>query len=166
MKRRLFGLGALSTVALAGCSSGPKFRKYDGPEVTSIVVNKGDRRMFLLNNQEILKAYDFDLGFAPVGHKQVKGDGRTPEGTYLIDRRNPRSSYHLSVGISYPNSRDIAFASSLGKNPGGDIFIHGQPNNSKAKGRDWTAGCIAVKNEEIEEIFAMVQYGTLITLRA
>lgn len=167
MERRIFGLGALATLSVAGCSSGgPKFRSYNGPEVTSVVVNKGQRRMFLLNNEEILKAYDFELGFAPVGHKQFKGDGKTPEGTYLVDRRNPRSSFHLSVGISYPNSRDIAYARAMGKNPGGDIFIHGQPNREKAKGRDWTAGCIAVKNEEIEEIYAMVQTGTLITLRA
>lgn len=165
MKRRIFGLGALTSLALAGCTSRSKFLTYNGPEVTSIVVNKGHRRMYLLHNEEILKAYDFDLGFAPTGHKEFKGDGKTPEGTYLIDRRNPRSSYHLSIGISYPNSKDIAHAIAQGRNPGGDIFIHGQPNNSKAKGRDWTAGCIAVRNEEIEEIYAMVRKGTLITLR-
>ncbi len=166
MKRRVFGLGALSTLAVAGCSSGPKFLTYNGPEVTSVVVNKADRRMFLLHNEDILKAYNFHLGFAPEGHKQVRGDGKTPEGSYLIDRRNPRSAFHLSVGISYPNAQDIARARAIGQNPGGDIFIHGQPNNEKAKGRDWTAGCIAVENDEIEEIYAMVQIGTLITLRA
>lgn len=166
MKRRVFGLGAMSTLALAGCSSGPRIYRYDGPEVTSIVVNKGDRRMFLLNNQDILETYDFDLGFSPVGHKQVEGDGKTPEGTYLIDRRNPRSKFHLSIGISYPNARDREIARALGKSPGGEIFIHGQPNNEKAKGRDWTAGCIAVQNNEIEQIYAMVKTGTIITLRA
>lgn len=165
MKRRIFGVGALASLALAGCSTGSKFRTYNGPEVTSVVVNKGQRRMYLLHNEEILKAYDFGLGFAPTGHKQFEGDGKTPEGTYLIDRRNPRSKYHLSVGISYPNSKDIANAIAAGRSPGGEIFIHGQPNNEKAKGRDWTAGCIAVKNDEIEEIYAMVKDGTLITLR-
>lgn len=166
MKRRIFGLGAMATLSVAGCSSGgSRFRTYNGPEVTSVVVNKEQRRLFLLHNEEILKAYDFELGFAPAGHKQFEGDGKTPEGTYLIDRRNPRSSFHLSVGISYPNSRDLAFARANGKSPGGEIFIHGQPNRSKAKGPDWTAGCIAVKNDEMEEIYAMVNNGTLITLR-
>ncbi len=165
MKRRVFGLGAMATLAVAGCSSGPRFLTYDGPDVTSVVVNKGARRMYLLHQEEILKAYDFELGFAPNGAKQFEGDGKTPEGTYLIDRRNPRSSFHLSVGISYPNAQDIARARAAGKKPGGDIFIHGQPNRKKAKGRDWTAGCIAVKNHEIEEIYAMVRNGTVITLR-
>ncbi|WP_424985759.1 L,D-transpeptidase family protein [Microbulbifer sp. S227A] len=165
MKRRIFGLGAMATLAVAGCSTKSKFRTYSGPEVTSIVVNKGQRRMYLLNNQDILKAYDFDLGFAPTGHKQFEGDGKTPEGTYLIDRRNPRSQYHLSIGISYPNSRDIANAIRAGRSPGGEIFIHGQPNNQKVKRRDWTAGCIAVTNDEMEEIYAMVRDGTIITLR-
>ena len=122
--------------------------------------------MFLLHHQEILEQYKFDLGFAPVGDKKIYGDGKTPEGTYRIDRHNPNSSFHLSVGISYPNSRDIAEAKAQGKLPGGDIFIHGQPNLLKAKGPDWTAGCIAVKNREIEQIYAMVKRGTLITLRA
>lgn len=165
MKRRIFGLGVLSTLALAGCSSRSKFLTYKGPAVTSVVVNKGHRRMYLLHNEEILRGYEFDLGFAPTGHKQFEGDGRTPEGTYLIDRRNPQSSFHLSVGISYPNTKDIANAIAAGRKPGGQIFIHGQPNKEKAKGRDWTAGCIAVQNHEIEEIYAMVSNGTIITLR-
>ncbi|MFD3188875.1 murein L,D-transpeptidase family protein [Sedimentitalea sp. HM32M-2] len=165
MKRRVFGLGAASALLVAGCTRTRRIPRYTGPEVTSVVVNKGARRMYLLHNQDILKAYNFDLGFAPVGAKQIEGDGRTPEGTYLIDRRNPRSAYHLSVGISYPNARDIAQARAMGKKPGGDIFIHGQPNRTKAKGRDWTAGCIAVQNHEIEEIYAMVRDGTVITLR-
>ncbi|WP_425044936.1 L,D-transpeptidase family protein [Primorskyibacter sp. S87] len=171
MKRRAFGLGLLATAGIGGCtSSTSKFRRYNGPEVTSIVVNKGARRMYLLHNEEVLKDYTVDLGFAPVGDKKIEGDGKTPEGTYLINRRNPNSSYHLSIGISYPNSRDIAEAQAMGKKPGGEIFIHGEPNQTRErrrakKTRDWTAGCIAVKNEEIEEIYAMVRDGTLITLR-
>lgn len=168
MKRRSFGigLGAVSALAVSGCSTGSKFRSYNGPEVTSIVVNKEPRRMYLLNQTSVLKAYDFDLGFAPVGDKQVLGDGKTPEGTYIIDRRNPRSKFHLSLGISYPNAADIAEASRLGVDPGGDIFIHGQPNAFKADGDDWTWGCIAVKNPEMEEIYAMVRTGTPISIRA
>jgi len=153
-----------ATLAVAGCST--RFKGYDGPEVTSIVVNKGERNMYLLYNEQVLKQYRFDLGFAPTGDKKIEGDGKTPEGTYLINRRNPNSSFHLSLGISYPNSKDIAEAKALGKSPGGEIFIHGQPNLIPAKGPDWTAGCIAVKNREIEQIYAMVDIGTLITLRA
>lgn len=155
---------AVSAIALAGCSTS-KFRRYRGPEVTSIVVNKSDRKMYLLHHDRVLKDYRFELGFAPVGHKQFEGDGKTPEGTYIIDRRNPNSRFHLSLGISYPNEQDIAFAKAMGKKPGGDIFIHGQPNAFKAKGDDWTWGCIAVKNREMEQIYAMVNNGTVITIR-
>jgi murein L,D-transpeptidase YafK len=165
MIRRTFTLGAFAALSLTACTSGTKFQTYDGPEVTSIVVNKGQRKMYLLNNEEILEKFEFDLGFAPDGDKKVEGDGKTPEGTYIIDRRNPNSSFHLSLGISYPNSADIAEARALGKGPGGEIFIHGQPNRFKAKGPDWTAGCIAVTNREMEQLYAMVTDGTLITIR-
>lgn len=163
MKRRIFTLGALAALATGGCSS--KNRPYNGPEVTSIVVKKGERRMYLLHHDQVIKNVDFDLGFSPVGHKQIEGDGRTPEGVYFIDRRNPNSQFHLSLGISYPSPRDIEVARAFGKSPGGDIFIHGQPNKDKAKGRDWTAGCIAIKNREIEELYAMVRDGTPIYLQ-
>ncbi len=171
MDRRAFGMGALATLSLSACSSGgPRFLSYKGPEVTSLVVNKSARKLYLLHNESILKEYDVALGFAPAGTKTRRGDGRTPEGSYLIDRRNPRSRYHLSLGISYPNSKDIAQAKAAGVDPGGDIFIHGQPNLRRELKRakktpDWTAGCIAVKNDEIEEIYAMVTEGTLITVR-
>lgn len=164
MNRRAMIASAVSAAALAGCSS-PKYGGYRGPEVTSIVINKGARRMYLLHQEDILKEYKVDLGFAPDGDKKVRGDGKTPEGTYLIDRRNPNSDFFLSLGISYPNSKDRAEAKALGKEPGGDIFIHGQPNRSRAKGRDWTAGCISVKNKEMSEIYSMVRVGTLITIR-
>lgn len=165
MKRRFFGIGALTALALAGCGRS-RFKSYNGPRVTSIVINKGARQMYLMHNQDILKSYEFDLGFAPTGAKQIEGDGKTPEGTYFIDRVNPNSKFHLSLGISYPDKRDVAEAEAMGKLPGGAIFIHGQPNAFKAKGDDWTAGCIAVKNKEIEQIYAMVRTGTTITLRA
>lgn len=165
MQRRTFGLGLAAAMLIPACSS--KFRTYNGPPVTSIVVNKGSRSLFLLHDEDVLESYRVALGFAPVGPKRIKGDGRTPEGTYVIDRRNPNSEFHLSVGISYPNEEDIARARAMGKSPGGDIFIHGQPNKSarRKKDGDWTAGCIAVKNREIEQIYAMVQLGTPITIR-
>ena len=172
MDRRAFAASAAASLALAGCSTpGSKFQNYYGPRVTSVVVNKGARRMYLLNENDVLRKYKVDLGFAPLGHKRIEGDGKTPEGAYWINRRNPNSAFHLSLGISYPNAQDIARARALGKSPGGEIFIHGQPNILRDRSRaervsDWTAGCIAVKNGEMEEIYAMVQNGTPIFLNA
>lgn len=119
-----FFVVTLFAFALAGCAS--KFRKYDGPQVTRVAVFKEFRRMYLFHGNQVLRAYDIDLGFAPAGDKQVEGDGKTPEGEYLIDRRNPDSKYHLSVGIDYPNLDDVAEAQALGQSAGGDIFIHGK----------------------------------------
>jgi murein L,D-transpeptidase YafK len=148
---------------LAACDSGPRFLTYDGPEVTSVVVYKGRRSMYLLHEDQVLKSYFIDLGFAPEGPKQVRGDGKTPEGIYRINRRNPRSAYHLSIGISYPDVNDVARARAMGMDPGGDIFIHGTPRRYVDKA-DWTAGCIAVMNDEMEEIYAMVRDGTTVFL--
>ena len=121
--------------------------------------------MHLLHGTNSLRAYDIDLGFTPKGHKQFEGDGKTPEGTYYIDRRNPNSDFFLSIGISYPNEYDVAVARSAGKSPGGDIFIHGEPNAFSNYGdRDWTWGCIAVTNEEMAEIYSMVPTGVPISI--
>ncbi|MCB2134761.1 MAG: L,D-transpeptidase family protein [Rhodobacteraceae bacterium] len=157
LSRRTFLL-TTGMVALGGCSS--KFRHYDGPEVTQILVQKSERRMHLLNGRVALKSYDIALGGNPVGHKQFEGDLKTPEGLYYIDRRNPNSAYHLSLGISYPNAKDVAEAEALGKKPGGDIFIHGRAGPRAKRSGDWTAGCISVKDKEIEEVYAMVRNGT------
>ncbi|WP_163847978.1 L,D-transpeptidase family protein [Pseudooceanicola aestuarii] len=151
---------ALALTATA-CS---KFKTYHGPEVTHIAVFKEDRKMYLLHGQEVLKSYDIGLGFAPAGHKQFEGDGKTPEGEYTVDRRNPNSEFHLSIGINYPNPDDRAFAQQAQKSPGGDIFIHGRPWKYRKGGRDWTAGCIAVSNREMEEIYSMVRDGTPISI--
>ncbi|MCV6597223.1 MAG: L,D-transpeptidase family protein [Mangrovicoccus sp.] len=158
----------LLVLVLAGCAGGnTKFKPYDGPEVTQVFISKERRKLYLLHEEEVLKEYKVALGFEPDGHKGEFGDGRTPEGLYFIDRHNPNSAFHLSLGISYPNSNDRLRAAQRGVQPGGDIFIHGQPNNGKkfGKGPDWTAGCIAVKNDEIEEIFAMVRKGTPIYIK-
>jgi murein L,D-transpeptidase YafK len=152
--------------ALAGCAGRSKFRNYHGPEVTRLIVNKGEREMFFLHQGRLLKRYKVDLGFAPAGHKRFEGDGRTPEGEYIIDRRNPNSAYHLSIGISYPNEDDIAYALAHGRSPGGDIFIHGEATKLGFLRPDWTAGCISVKNREIEDVYAMVANGTPITITA
>jgi len=160
MRARLIALLLPMVAALSACSApAPHMLRYDGPEVTQIHVAKDRRRMYLLNGTDIVASYDIGLGFAPQGHKSAAGDGRTPEGLYFIDRRNPNSAYHLSIGISYPNAADVAAARSAGVDPGGDIFIHGTARN-RGRGRDWTAGCIAVTDDEMEQIYAMVREGT------
>lgn len=165
MRRRNFILSGTALVALGACG-GSKFKRYDGPEVTYVVVNKGERKMMLLHYDRVLEDYKVKLGFAPIGHKQIEGDGRTPEGIYRINRRNPNSDFHLSLGISYPNRDDVARAESMGKSPGGDIFIHGQKIPFKRDKGDWTWGCIAVTNRQIEQIYAMVGDGVPIQINA
>lgn len=159
ISRRVLLGGALAAPVLAGCSRRPQSLAYDGPPVTGIVVTKAARRMLLLSGRTVICEHRVDLGSNPVGPKRWEGDGRTPEGFYIVDKRNPKSQYHLSVGISYPNAQDMAYAAALGRPPGGDIFFHGTPPD-KPRGTDWTAGCMAVSNREIEEIYAMVRDGT------
>lgn len=156
-------IAATLSAAVSGCAP-TKFRRYDGPAVTRITIVKSARKLYLWSGANAVRAYDIDLGFAPEGDKQFEGDGKTPEGHYRIDRRNPNSRFHLSIGISYPNARDVAEAAALGKRAGGDIFIHGTPTGFVSLNPDWTLGCIAVKNEEMEEIYAMVRDGTPISI--
>jgi murein L,D-transpeptidase YafK len=152
---------ALLGMSLWGCA---KTDRYSGPRVTKVVVNKEARKMHLLHGHRVLKSYDIGLGFRPSGDKKIQGDGKTPEGRYFIDRRNPESKFYLSLGISYPNARDVAEARALGRSPGGDIFIHGRPWKYRKGGPDWTAGCIAVTNNEMREIYRMVRVGTPIQI--
>ncbi|WP_428547217.1 L,D-transpeptidase family protein [Profundibacter sp.] len=115
-----------------------------------------------------MRTYKIALGFAPAGDKVQQGDGKTPEGMFTITRRNPDSKYHLSLGIDYPQADDIARAQAAGVDPGGDIFIHGQPNGFGKLATiptDWTAGCIAVSDTEIEELWRVVQTGTTVEIR-
>jgi murein L,D-transpeptidase YafK len=153
------GLG----IGLGGCAPS-KFKRYNGPEVTRIVVQKSQRRMYLLHHDKVLESYAIDLGYAPVGTKQFEGDGKTPEGSYIIDRRNPNSDFHLSLGISYPTPEDVERAREVGKKAGGDIFIHGGPRRQDRSGPDWTHGCISVSDREVEQIYAMVRDGTQIDI--
>ncbi|SHF06010.1 L,D-transpeptidase catalytic domain [Loktanella atrilutea] len=160
LNRRFVMMGALGTLMAACAKAVPnKFKRYDGPPVTRLQVFKGKRKLQVLSGSRLLKEYDIEMGFAPEGHKQVERDGKTPEGAYLIDRRNGNSRYHLSLGISYPDSQDIARAAAMGMRPGGDIFIHGTPREYIGK-TDWTWGCIAIANDEIEDLYAMVKDGT------
>lgn len=151
-----------AVLALVSCSHS-KFRTYNGPDVTLVEVHKADRKMYIIHGSTLLKTVDIELGGEPDGPKQFEGDGKTPEGAYFISRRNPNSTYHLSLGISYPNDADRAYAKSQNKKPGGDIFIHGQPGWTKVKG-DWTVGCIAVQDKEVEQLYAMIKPGTPINI--
>ncbi len=137
------------------------------PEVDYVRVLKSVRQMQLYSGGQLVHTIEqIQLGDEPIGHKQFQGDERTPEGRYTIDFGNPQSSYHLSLHISYPNANDQAFARSYGRSPGGDIFIHGQPNGW-ADGRvpgDWTDGCIALANAEIEALWEAVPDGATIDI--
>jgi murein L,D-transpeptidase YafK len=153
-------LFSISLLGSASCT-----RLHPDLEVNRIEVHKGKRRLLLMHDDKVVARYRIDLGFAPEGAKMMIGDGRTPEGEYYITHRNPDSAFHLSLGISYPNEVDVARAEMLGRSPGGDIFIHGGPRPADPQGKDWTAGCIAVSDGEIEDIYARVSPGTPISIK-
>jgi murein L,D-transpeptidase YafK len=137
--------------------------------VDRIIVNKARRELLLLHRESVLRTYRIALGRNPLGPKVEEGDGRTPEGRYSIDRRNPNSRYHLSLRISYPNESDREKASERGVEPGGDIMIHGLRNGEGRIGHahletDWTQGCVAVTDEEMDEIWELVEEGTPIEI--
>jgi tetratricopeptide (TPR) repeat protein len=135
-----------------------------------ILIEKKERRLTLISRGEVLKTYKIALGGNPNGPKERQGDNKTPEGTYIIDSRKRDSRYHLSLHISYPNEKDKQRAKELGVSPGGDIMIHGIKNGLSWVGDlhadvDWTKGCIAVTDEEIEEIEKLVPNGTVVEIR-
>jgi L,D-peptidoglycan transpeptidase YkuD (ErfK/YbiS/YcfS/YnhG family) len=135
-----------------------------------VLIEKKERRLTLLSKGEVIKTYKIALGGNPVGPKERQGDNKTPEGTYIIDSRNRNSNYHLSLHISYPNEKDKMRAKELNVSPGGDIMIHGIKNGLSWVGAshaevDWTKGCIAVTDEEMEEIDKLVPNGTIVEIR-
>ncbi|MBI4766232.1 MAG: L,D-transpeptidase family protein [Deltaproteobacteria bacterium] len=135
-----------------------------------ILIEKKERRLTLISKGKVLKTYKIALGGNPDGPKERQGDNKTPEGTYVIDSRNKDSRYHLSLHISYPNEKDKKRARDFGVSPGGDIMIHGIKNGFSwvgdfHSGVDWTKGCIAVTDEEIEEIDQLVPNGTIVEIR-
>lgn len=167
--RRPWALAAL--LALVACVAAPP-PPPPPPEpifADRVVVEKANRLLYLYQGDRVLRAYRVALGRQPVGPKMRQGDGRTPEGLYLIDWRNPASEYHLALHVSYPDPYDEARAAEAGVSPGGLIMIHGLPNGRDVGRahlvRDWTEGCIAVTNEEIEEIWQLVPDGTPIDIR-
>jgi murein L,D-transpeptidase YafK len=135
-----------------------------------VVVLKKERTLELLSAGKVIKSYKIALGGDPLGPKTRQGDHKTPEGVYVLDSRNSHSQFHRAIHISYPNARDRASAQAKGVSPGGDVFVHGLPNGYGWVGgshrmKDWTDGCIAVTNEEIEEIWKAVDDGTPIEIR-
>jgi murein L,D-transpeptidase YafK len=137
--------------------------------VDRVIVNKAKRELLLMHAGIVVKSYRVALGRNPVGPKTRQGDGKTPEGVYSISRRNPASAFHRALRVSYPNSADRAQAKRLGVAPGGDIMIHGLPNGQGRIGKahlqtDWTEGCVAVTNAEIEEIWGLVRDGTRVEI--
>lgn len=167
---RLLLLLVLAGLALAAAwAHWPEARLAPGEKADRVVVDKAARRLSLYRGERLLKQYRVALGPQPVGHKRQEGDQRTPEGRYVLDWRNPRSDFHLSLHVSYPAPADIAAAKERGVPPGGDIMVHGLPNGRGWLGKwhrftDWTAGCVAVTNPEIEEIWAAVPDGTPIEI--
>ena len=140
------------------------------PKVDKVIVVKSKRVMMLLNNSSIVRTYRIALGKQPVGTKVRKGDHKTPEGSYTLVSRNPKINYHLSIKISYPNESDARNAKKLGVPPGGEIRIHGLPQGLGDLGElhrrwDWTEGCIAVTNSEMDEIWQLVSDGTPIEIK-
>lgn len=159
-----------STVLVVGGLLAPFYAPAfaDSPKANRILVDKSERTLVLFSDSRPIRTYPISLGLNPTGHKRYEGDKRTPEGIYLIDRKNPNSAYHLSLRISYPNERDVRAARERGWDPGGQIMIHGLPTGLiKASSKyefDWTDGCIAVSNAAIEEIWQLVDEGTLIEI--
>lgn len=141
--------------------------------VNKVVVYKSRYQMILYKNDEIIKTYNIALGKNPKGHKEYEGDKRTPEGTYTLDYIKLNSNYYKAFHISYPNIKDIQHAQSIGKKPGGMIMIHGQPNDIKKRkdyipglqASNWTDGCIALLNEDMDEFINYVSPGTIITIK-
>ncbi|MHA3916257.1 L,D-transpeptidase family protein [Halovulum sp. GXIMD14793] len=164
----LIGIGYTQVMIRTG-SGTPLAMVAASKQVDLIRVLKSDRRLELWRGDIMIRNYTISLGGAPEGHKQQEGDERTPEGRYVIDWRNENSIAHLSLHISYPNEADKARAKAAGVPPGGDIMIHGILNgwgwlSSLHRYRDWTNGCIAVTNTEIQEIWALVPNGTPIEI--
>lgn len=141
-----------------------------GTMIDKIIIIKGERKLEIYAEGQKLKTYPVALGFEPEGHKQFEGDGKTPEGLYVVDSKNPHSQFYKNLGVSYPNTTDRAYAKKHGKSPGGAIKIHGLGKSFGYLGKthalsDWTLGCIAVTNEEIDEIYASTPVGTPIEIR-
>lgn len=159
----------IMTLLLCACQSVPTSQM---PKAAAVLVEKSARRLTLYDAQDQpIKIYRISLGNNPAGGKGLLGDGKTPEGHYFIDGRNPKSSYYLSLHISYPNADDLARAEQQGLRAGNAIFIHGQSEKNGwnfqkySVGKDWTLGCISLTNGDMKQIYQLVDNGTPIEIR-
>ena len=169
MKKYILLFFILLFVGLATYYYWPEKKLDTTHKITRIVVFKSKRQMNVYAGDILLKSYQISLGKSPVGDKSFEGDNKTPEGQYIINAKNPNSVCYKNLGISYPNQSDIQVSKSLGKPTGGDIKIHGLPNKQSFLGKfhrfkDWTNGCIAITNTEMEELYQAVDIGTPITI--
>lgn len=142
---------------------------WASPKIDLVVVTKSESSMKVLRQGKVLKTYRIAMGDSPVGHKLTEGDQRTPEGRYILDYKKSDSAYYRAIHISYPNDEDRLRANALGISPGGQIMIHGEnPNSSlspeEAQMYNWTDGCIAVTNAEMDELWQMIDAGTPIEI--
>jgi len=156
--------------AFAGVSGLDAARTAGTQKADSVLILKKDHVLELLAGGKVIKTYKVALGRGGLAAKQQEGDGRTPEGHYVIDSRNAESHYHRALHVSYPNADDRQRAARLGVSPGGAIMIHGLPNGMGLLGAshrlyDWTLGCVAVTDEEIDEIWDLVPVGTPVEIR-
>ncbi len=170
MRRLAAAIVMMFLQAVSVCGAQPSQSAIEQVRADRVIVEKGKRQLHLLASGKVLRTYRIALGPDPVGPKLREGDGKTPEGLYVIDSRNAQSGYHRALHISYPSAADVDRARRAGVKPGGDIMIHGIRNGFGWLGplhrmTDWTQGCIAVTNSEIEEIWAAVPDGTPIELR-
>jgi len=148
----------------------PEHKLSANIQIDKIVVYKSKRQMLAYSNGQLVKTYKIALGRQPIGDKEFEGDKKTPEGIYYINDKNPNSGYHKNLGISYPDKVDIKNAKRLGKPTGGDVKIHGLRNKTGMISKfhrwfDWTLGCIAVTDEEIDELYNSVKVGTQIEIK-
>jgi murein L,D-transpeptidase YafK len=164
---RIWFLTVLSITSLCGLAQAADSAALHADRV---VVLKKERTLQLISQGKVIKTYKVALGGDPVGPKTQQGDHKTPEGVYVLDSRNSHSKFYKSIHISYPNAQDRAAARKKGVSPGGDVFVHGLPNGYGFVGashrlKDWTDGCIAVTDKEIDQIWAAVADGTPIEIR-
>ena len=196
MNKKIIILISLILLAIAGAFAYQKYGKYlpyeptttpihsltsaemakirQNTPITEVKVYKSERIVKLLHREQTIRTYPMRLGFDPIGHKVQEGDGKTPEGHYVLDWRNPKSAFYKSLHVNYPNAQDQAKAKQLGVSAGGDIMIHGSATTAQVNKlpklmdylpqKDWTWGCVAVRNVDMDEIWTLVDDGTIITI--
>jgi murein L,D-transpeptidase YafK len=171
LPKKTFSISALlAFIGIGLCYLYPEQELPNGTTINKLIVLKSERQLLAYADGQLIKTYTIALGRSPDGAKAFEGDKKTPEGNYIINNKNPNSTYHKNLGISYPNSDDVRHAKSLGKPVGGAIKIHGLRNGTGFISKfhrffDWTLGCIAITDTEMDEIYSAVPVGTPIEIR-